>query len=199
MAGIVLTLPLFVEPSSWLVRRLVVREHPLPSDAIIVLLGGAAFERVELAHSFYQQKFAPRIIFCNGFEVSGWKSWWYRKRGWVPFGKSFRRYLRSRKVSDSAIEMLECPGIHDTASEMRAIASRISNRGYRRVLLVTSASHSRRANLVWKRTVPSIAGIMIGARDAGMQWWWSTRRGRTTVLYEYLALAKELIRQHTDF
>ena len=180
-----------------LVRLLIVREKVVSSDAIVILLGGVAMERAELARTLYRQGAAPRIIFCNGFEISGFKAWWYRRNGWLPFGKSFRHYLHAQGVPDAAIEMISCPHIHDTASEVTELTNYLQQKSLKQVLLVTSASHSRRARMVWRRLSPKIRGIMIGARDSGLQWWWSSRRGRTTVVYEYLALLKELLRHYT--
>ncbi len=187
-------LPLFTQPSSKLVRLLVVREKPVPSDAIVVLLGGVSLERIELAHNLYRQGMAPKIIFCDGFEVRGWKRWWYHKEGWIPYGKNFRMFLHRNGVSDEAIDMTSCPGIEDTSGEIGVLSKHLAAQRANKVLIVTSASHSRRASLIWKRRARSMTGIMIAARDPGLAWWWSTRRGRTTIAYEYLALAKEILR-----
>ena len=186
--------PLFTQRSSKVVRMLVVREKPVPSDAIIVMLGGAAQERIELAVNLFRQGMAPKIIFCDGYEIGGWKSWWYHKRGWIPFGKNYRLFLHRAGIPDNAIEMAHCPGIEDTADEMTVLSQLLRMQRRQRVLVVTSASHSRRASLIWKRVAPQLTGIMVAARDPGLAWWWSTRHGRTTISYEYLALAKEVLR-----
>lgn len=182
-----------------LMYQLVVRERPIAADAIVILLGGAANERVDQAASLYEQHFAPRIVLCDGYQISGFKSWWYGKSGWIPLGKTFRYHLKMRGIPESAISLAHCPDIHDTASEVQALTEHLNANHIQSVLLSTSASHSRRASIVWKRITPSIPATMVAARDPGLYRWWTTRRGRTTVIYEYLALTKELIRQHVDF
>lgn len=179
--------------------QLVVREKPIHADAIVILLGGAANERVELAVNLYEQHYATQIVLCDGYMISGLKAWWYNKSGLIPLGKSFRYQLRNRGVPEAAINLAYCPGIHDTASEVLALNSYLKNKGLNQVLISTSASHSRRASIVWKRVAPSIPATMIAARDPGLQRWWTTRRGRTTLIYEYLALAKELFRHHSGY
>jgi len=74
---------------------------------------------------------------------------------------------------------------------MRAVAAAARERGWRRVILVTTSFHTRRVQIIWRReSGGAIEGRLAAVPDecaAGDAWWWR-RRCSEEVLHEYLGL-----------
>lgn len=177
-------------------RFLVVRDEPVPSDAIIVLLGESGHERTNEAFTLYKQGIAPIMVFPESF----------RRAPVVPLrdparypredgGKDYQRRLIKHGVPSSAIRIFKHDGVHDTSSELEADAVYLRALGVHSVTLVSSASHSRRVSIIWHRVAPDIPGRTIGASNAAFERWWRSPRGRRMVAYEYGALMKEAFRR----
>jgi uncharacterized SAM-binding protein YcdF (DUF218 family) len=182
-----------------LATPLIVRDDPKDADAIVVLLGGDRNERIENAATLFEKKSASRIIFCDGFLVSGWKEWWYRNRGWINTKDEMVSLLTSRGVPNNAITVVSCGLIHDTASEVSALSQRLDREGVRSIVLTTSDIHSRRAKWIWQHraahqhvySTPSTTLLFTEKK--------SYRRIVRALAYEYFALVKEwLIQAQSD-
>ncbi len=179
-------------------RVLIVRETPVPSDAIVVLLGGERTERAELAWQLFKRNLAPRIVFCRSASLPAWKTIYVHKSV-LPWGERYRTFLNSKGVSGEAIDVLSCENAHDTDSELREVEKFARQKGWRSLTLVTSASHSRRVSIIWRRLASSVPARTIGSKDPFLGEWWRTRRGITTVAYEYFAFVKEFLRRLSPF
>ncbi|HEX7785710.1 MAG TPA: YdcF family protein [Methylomirabilota bacterium] len=98
--------------------------------------------------------------------------------------------LERHGVPRAAILTLSRP-VEITELEVREVAAEARARGWRRVLLVTTAHHSRRVRLIWRREAgPDIeAGIAIVDDECSAdRTWWTRRRCSEAVLHEYLGL-----------
>jgi uncharacterized SAM-binding protein YcdF (DUF218 family) len=182
-----------------LATPLIVRDDPKDADVIVVLLGGDRNERIENAATLYEKKSASRIIFCDGFLVSGWKEWWYRNRGWINTRDEMVSALTSLGIPNNAITVVSCGSIHDTASEVSALSQRLDREGVRSVVLSTSDIHSRRAKWIWQHraahqqiySTPSTTLLFTDKK--------SYRRIIRALAYEYVAFVKEwLIQAQSD-
>jgi hypothetical protein len=78
-----------------------------------------------------------------------------------------------------------------TETELRAVATVARDRGWRRLILVTSPFHARRAQLIWRRESGGAVEARLAAvpdECAASDAWWRRRRCSEAVLHEYLGL-----------
>ncbi len=73
-----------------------------------------------------------------------------------------------------------------TMEEARAIADHLRAIGVKRILVVTSDYHTRRAGRIWRQAAPDLDIRMIAAEDPHFHpgSWWTTREGKKTWLSE---------------
>jgi uncharacterized SAM-binding protein YcdF (DUF218 family) len=77
----------------------------------------------------------------------------------------------------------------NTRGEAEALAGLIAKRGWKRVLVVTSNYHARRARFIFERVLPLTVRVQVsGAHDSEFDpsRWWETRRGQKLFLNELL-------------
>jgi hypothetical protein len=75
----------------------------------------------------------------------------------------------------------------NTREEAEALRDLVASRGWRRVLVVTSNYHTRRARYIVRKVFPPQAGVfIISARDSDYDpdRWWETRPGRKLFFLE---------------
>jgi uncharacterized SAM-binding protein YcdF (DUF218 family) len=177
---------------AWLAAQLLIVRAELPSaDAIVVLSGSSTYrERTAWAAKLYREGRAPIVILTNDSLISGWdrveerNPYFYElaakelQQGGVPAEKI-------QIVSDIALGTYEeSLGLRDYAT-----AHKLS-----RLLIVTSAYHSRRA--LWSlRRASERSGIAIGLDSPPPGWqtpapsiWWMRRKGWRVVAGEYVKM-----------
>jgi uncharacterized SAM-binding protein YcdF (DUF218 family) len=148
----------------------VVDEPAAPSDALIVLgddnyAGDRAFHAAELFRAgvapvvvasgrMLRQNASAADLIEHDLESFG-----------VPAGSIVKLSHRADNTKDEAVE----------------VAKVVDARRWRRVLIVTSNYHARRARFIYGRTLPaSVTFRVSGARDSEFDptRWWETRRGQ---------------------
>ena len=74
-----------------------------------------------------------------------------------------------------------------TAEEAKVLTTELRRRGYRRVLVVTSDYHTRRASRIFHHLAPDLTLWVISAPDEFFtpDGWWHSREARKIVLTEY--------------
>jgi uncharacterized SAM-binding protein YcdF (DUF218 family) len=172
----------------------VVSEEPSRADGIVVLLGGDSPDRIQRAYELYQRGLAPRIIFGKGFIDQEALERMPKNFRWIEPGTRYVVALRSLQVPDTSVEEVDTSDAFDTSSELTKIAIAARERGYKKLLLVSSASHMRRVTKIWKRVAPDIEGIPVAADDSGVETWWKDGRWIRALGYEAGAYVKELVR-----
>lgn len=168
-------------------RSLVVSEAPRAADAILVL-NGSAFRSVRAAQLFHAG-YAPRVMIVRGEPLPS------VLRGIQPQQTDMAvAVLRREGMPDSAIRVIEPPRpVTSTREEAAAFAAFARDHAIRRVLLVTSEFHSRRA--LWSlRHVPGgdrLELVSTPIRDwaFGPEDWWRHERGLINVAEEVLKFA----------
>jgi uncharacterized SAM-binding protein YcdF (DUF218 family) len=86
----------------------------------------------------------------------------------------------------------------NTREEAQALRDLVASRGWRRVLVVTSNYHTRRARYIFRKVFPPQVGVLIISApdsDYDADRWWETRQGRKLFFLEtagYLAAVWEL-------
>ena len=133
---------------------------PLPDhvDAAVVLQGSVPGEkaRISTAMTMLQRGSAERVTFSVPKE-----SYWGEAIAPVA-----RNYLEKNYAADliSRVDFCETPGnISSTEQEAEALSPCIQEHKWRTIALVTSNYHSRRAGMIWRKTLPK--------RDLSIQLW----------------------------
>ena len=168
----------------------IVDESPRPSDAVVMLSDdNYPADRATHAAQLYKAGWAPRVI------ASG--------RLLRPYGgiaELEEHDLESRGVPASAVVKL--PGIEDnTREECQNIGRFIAARGWKRILLVTSTYHTRRARYICSRVLPRGTTLIVSAApdsEYDPQSWWRTRQGEKLFFHEAVGMLVAIweLREH---
>jgi uncharacterized SAM-binding protein YcdF (DUF218 family) len=163
-------------------------DPPIKADAIVVLAG--RYERSIHAADLYRQGYAPVVVLSEEVPSSSW-------RQLVDLGiqipstlEIHRRVLRVKGVPEDRIETLGRAAL-STSDEAAVIAARFGQPG-RRLLVVTSLYHVRRARLI-------IGGALEGRGvtfavcatpyEPFPDDWWRSQDAAREVLLEWAKLA----------
>lgn len=158
-------------PGKWLVQA----ESPEKAEAIVVLAGDFSGNRILKAAGLAREQYAPLVLVSGPYEVYGRNEASLAIDLAVSKGFPAAWFRAVIHRSDSTV---------DEANAMRRV---LRDSHYRKVLLVTSDFHTRRAGRIFRRTMPEIEFHMIAARaqDFAPETWWKTRPGRKVVLQEW--------------
>ena len=180
-----------------LAELLIVREPLAKADAIAVMAGSTTYEeRAQRAAELYATGHARKIILTNDDERSGWSVAEQRN---IPYQELAERMLWRLGVPAEAVERLPDPvsGTYDEAIVLREYAEA---RGFRSLLVVTSAYHSRRTLWMMRQTFDK-SSITIGVEPVppGQQTpspvtWWLHSKGWELVPGEYIKMINHLLR-----
>lgn len=178
---------------AWLGATLLIVKRELPAaDAIVVLSGPATYlERVNWAARLYRDGRAPIVVVSNEGLLSVWSQAEERN---LYFHELSARELQRRGVPNDKIAVVSGIGA-GTFQESSRIRDFATERQLKRLLIVTSAYHSRRALWSMRRAAEgSPLEIGITAAPPGLQTpapatWWLHRWGWQVVAAEYVKLA----------
>jgi uncharacterized SAM-binding protein YcdF (DUF218 family)/glycosyltransferase involved in cell wall biosynthesis len=153
LAGAILLYALLFETGLpwWMAGPLKRVDSPRKADAIVVFAGGVGEsgvagggyqERVKQAVDLYRQGYAARVIISSGF----------------VFAFSEAQVMRDLAVAQGvpADAILLETAAANTYENVRFTRTLLAERGWRRILLVSSPYHMRRATMTWKRVAPDI-------------------------------------------
>ncbi|HET6958273.1 MAG TPA: ElyC/SanA/YdcF family protein [Vicinamibacterales bacterium] len=135
----------------WCAAPLKLNEQPRSADAIVVFAGGVgesgragggAQERLKQAIDLYRGGYAPYLVLSSGFVYSFHEA------------QSMRTLAIDQGVPSSAIAMDE--RATNTYENVRYVDEILRDHRWRRILLVSSPYHMRRAVLVWRKQAPDI-------------------------------------------
>jgi len=154
----------------------VVSEQPAAAD-VIILLGddNYAAQRAARAAELYHERRAPRIAASGRY-----------LRPYVSIADLMQRDLTDRGVPKDAIIPVASfvANTREEAVVMRKLAER---RGWKKLLVVTSNYHTRRARLIYERVFAGTAEVrVIAAYDTeyNPEDWWRSRGAWKHFLYE---------------
>ena len=139
------------------------------ADAMIVLGDDNYYgDRAAHAADLYRAGLAP-IVVASGRSL----------RPYAGIAEMIERDLESRGVPAAAIVRFPHQA-QNTREEAAALSGLITNRGWKRVLVVTSNYHVRRASFIFERMLPGISVQVSGAHDSEFDpsRWWETRLGQ---------------------
>jgi glycosyltransferase involved in cell wall biosynthesis/uncharacterized SAM-binding protein YcdF (DUF218 family) len=188
IAAVVLSiyLALFQTPLIWwLATPLRLERAPVRADAVVVFAGGVGEsgqagggyqERVKRAIDLYRQGYAPSLVFSSGFVFAFQEA-------------DVMRELAVANGVPSDVITLEKQGTN-TYEMVRNARDLLRARGSRRVLLVSSPYHMRRAIMTWSRGAPDIEVVPNPVAES--QFYMHDRGASLEqmrgILHEYLAI-----------
>lgn len=166
-----LRVPILGVLGSYLVRD----DPPHHADVVFVLAGDSTGNRILKGAELVRQGYAPKAI------VSG-------------------PVIYGIHECDLAIALAEKAGYpesyfvhfehtaHSTAEEARDAARLIDSMGAKRVELVTSDFHTRRAGRIFRSTMPGLTFDVVSAPDEHFSphGWWHDREGEKTFVIEWM-------------
>ena len=163
------------------------KEDPLQKGDAIAVLAGTRMDRPLEALDLYLQGYAPRIVLTYDTRERSLDS--LPARGVViPRDADIARDTLTR-LGVPAGAIIQPSRIHDnTAQEAQTLRSLAQEHGWRRIIIVTSRYHLRRAAFAIRREMQG-TGIEIEMRGtryepAHPSRWWSTRQDLRWVLDE---------------
>jgi uncharacterized SAM-binding protein YcdF (DUF218 family) len=166
-------------------RALTIDDAQAPAGYLVVL-GGGAETRPFTAAALYRSGFAPKVLI---FDL---KTDRVTELGLAPTpDELYRKVLELEGVPAEAIQRL--PGVVDSSwDEARSLRRFLAAHPARRVILVTSAEHTRRARWIFRKV---LAGLPVEVRMAAARHpsfdesnWWKNDAGALAYLHEYLKL-----------
>jgi len=170
--------------------NLLIAVDPLPAhvDAAVVLQGSIVAEKARLAGavSFLQRGIADRVLVIIPKE-----SYWGQS---IP--PVARAYLERTYGPDLASRVDFCEtnaDVNSTVQEADAAMGCVQQHHWRSIAIVTSSYHTRRAGMLWRRTIkrldPGIVVATEGVVDPEFQEpWWRHRQAAKIWLAESLKL-----------
>jgi uncharacterized SAM-binding protein YcdF (DUF218 family) len=154
----------------------IVDQTPQVSDVIVILSDdNYEADRATRAAQLFRSGMAPRIL-ASGRLL----------RPYAGIEELMQRDLKGLGVPANAIVPVTHRGTN-TREEAIADAQAIAAHGWKKVLLVTSNYHTRRADYIFERTLPAGTELrVISAPDSDYDpnGWWRTRNGLKRFLYE---------------
>ena len=170
-------------------RALIVKAEIGSADALVVLSGSSSYlERTQKAAELFRQGRAPVVLLTNDHTRGGWSQPLQTNPYFVDRATE---ELIKQGVPAERIRIV--PGVAEsTRSEALIVKDYAAAHGFRSVLIITSAFHSRRALRTFRT---SFAGTRIivgldpssGSRTSAALWWLSPS-GWRDVAGEYIKL-----------
>jgi len=162
----------------------VVDDGPAPSDAIIVI-GDDNYngDRAARAAALFKTGWAPRVV-ASGRGL----------RSYASVAELEQHDLAADGVPQDAIIRFEHRA-ENTREEALALRQLVSQRGWKRILVVTSNYHTRRSRYLAERQFPPGTTLrVVAAPDSAYdpQDWWHTRKGVKIFASECVAMLVSL-------
>ncbi len=173
-------------------RGLIVEDELHPAD-ILFLLNGDYNTRPFYAAELYARGLAPRLVIARAEPSPA------ERLGLIPNETDISVAILERQgVPPEAIAILPVPGgVTSTYDEAVVLRAYVEANAIRRVILVTSAFHTRRAAWIVRRELEglNVTVELAAARNPGYDEtnWWQSEAGLINVNNEYIKLGYYLI------
>lgn len=161
-------------------RAIVLNDSPRASDAIVIL-GDDDYhaDRATRASQLLKGGWAPRIVASGRY-----------LRPYISIPDIEQHDLLELGVPPTAIVRYPSRA-RDTGEECAALGQLLEQRGWKHVLLVTSNYHTRRADYICSRVLPSGTELhVIAANDSNYSPdnWWETRESTKIFFHEVVGM-----------
>lgn len=154
---------------------------PQKADIIVVLAGDSWGNRIRKAGDLVREGWAPKVLVSgpNGSYGS------YECDLAIPFAVK-------AGYPESYFVHMEHTG-RSTEEEAKAVVERLRTMGVKRMILVTSSFHTRRAGKIFHRAAPDLEIFVVASRDEffSPENWWQSREARKTFLLEWMKTVAE--------
>lgn len=145
------------------------------SDVIVAISGGDTIARTAEAVKLYNEGWAPHIIFSGAaLDPSSPSN-----------AQTMAKAAEAQGVPSSAIQLEESAA--NTQENSADVAVMVKNRGYHKLILVTSPYHQRRASILFERAVAKDVTVL-NHSSYDKTWrrsdWWATPFSRALTLSE---------------
>jgi uncharacterized SAM-binding protein YcdF (DUF218 family) len=165
---------------------LIVSDAPQPSDAIVVLSGSVP-DRILEAVDLYEQGWAPRIILTREHPLPGLAE--LRRRGVeLPEHHEHNQRIAEQLGVPRAAMYVIARKAASTFQEAQALLAELRSQKMRRVIVVTSKVHSRRARWIFRDLAGGDPEVLIRASRHDpftAESWWHGRGYTRRVVIEY--------------
>ena len=167
---------------TWLGEFIVYSEPPARTDLIVVLGGDASGNRLLKAAELCMQGYAKHVLVSGPYSGAVPES-----EGSIPDalekGYPWELFISYPHYATSTIE------------EAFALSNEFERLGVRRILVVTSNFHSRRASLVFRALLPDFQFRFIAVPETSFSpdSWWKSRDGRRIVVSEWSKIVGTLL------
>ncbi|RDI96245.1 YdcF family protein [Meiothermus sp. QL-1] len=195
LLALFVALVLFSPLTAFLLQPLVVDEPPQRADLIVVLGGGmhcgagvleaSSLARLEKGLELWRAGYAPRLTLSDTVgEIFG-------DARCPSLGKVAAERVRAL-YGPAGPELILLPEMRTTRTEALAVAALARERGYRRVLLVTTPAHSRRAVGAFRRLGLEVVSVNSSEPrfDMALPTPYDRLQALTPLVREYLGLLK---------
>lgn len=169
---------------------LIYDEKPVNSDAIVVLNTGLEYyPRLIESADLYKKGLANKIVINGNRKTDDLKE--IEEKGFVGCCAWYENTLRILSlfgVPRDRVICISAEDAYDTVSEAEIVGEEILEKGFTRVILVTSKYHTRRANFIWKRMYGdrfSLYTVSAKTDPYDPGGWWQDGRQIRWVLAEY--------------
>ncbi len=159
---------------SWLGHSLIAQEQPFKADAIAVLAGDSQGERIGRAVELVREQWAPIVL------VSSTGKLFDTSEGDLAIDWAVNRGAPREWF------VLVAHNADSTQEECVALETECRRRGIKKLLLVTSDFHTRRARRILQRVAPQLDIRSVGSATASYDpdSWWKSRSSRKVWLME---------------
>ena len=154
---------------------------PQKADIIVVLAGDSFGHRILTAGELVKEGWAPKALISGPNGIYGS----YECDLAIPFAvkagdpESYFVHLEHKARS--------------TAEEAQVVVKKLRETGVKRVILVTSNYHTRRAGKIFRHAAPDIDFFVVAAPDEffNPDNWWRNREASKTFAYEWMKTVAE--------
>lgn len=170
---VLLTIPWWLREAG---RFLVQAGAPCQADRVVVLAGDWSGGRILKGAELVRAGYAPKAVVSGPFALYGTNE-----------AELAIRYAGTRGFPPALFVPLH-HNSYNTQDEVRAIAHQLRQQGVRRILLVTSDFHTRRAGRLMRETAPDLLACVVAAPDGFYRpdRWWDNRESQKRFLYEWI-------------
>lgn len=154
---------------------LIENDSPRKSDLIVVLGGDDFGTRIIKAAQLQQAGYAPYVLVSGPAILLG------------PESDETIEYARRQGYSRSMFRPLPS-NADSTRSETVIIGNYLREHGVKKMILVTSNYHTRRAAKLMRKANPGVWIVVVPAPDPFFSpgTWWKSRSGQKTFLFEWM-------------
>ena len=169
---------------------LICDEKPVVSDAVVVLNTSVEYyPRLIEAADLFRKGLAQKVVINGNRKTDALRG--LEKRGFkecCPWYEDRVRILEILGVPRKEILTISAEDAYDTVSEAVAVGRELVREGFKRVIITTSKSHTRRAGYIWATMFGeqlSICTVAAKTDPYDPTGWWKEGRQIRWVLAEY--------------